>query len=271
MIPLFKAARLDLLPEANTQASIVPRLVILHTNAGASSTNGFQLRAYMARPDVTLECHFQVDLDGTVHQFMPIDVRADCNYQANPFAVSIETQDFGAATVDSSPWTAAQFISITQLLAWLNTEAGIPLVRATAWNGSGVGAHRDFPQWSAAAHSCPGNARFAQVPGLISAAVNYRDPPVKGRRMSHCKDALTGKFWYFGRDSRGAAFACPIDELPDAGNWDTYGPIEDIVNGPLVVVDHAVLQRMYDVRGKPYSQVVLPLVDHKHLPGGVAP
>lgn len=248
-MPFFPGARVDLLPEATTQTSIVPRLVILHTNAGGSSTTGYQLRAFMFRGEITLECHFQIDLDGTVHQYMPITVRADCNAAANPFAVSIETQDLGGATVDVTPWTPAQCAAIVNVLHWLHDTAGIPLERCTRWDGTGVAAHRDFPQWSAAAHSCPGVARVAQVPGLIAAAAAVQPIEEKGHDMPYCVDALTGKFWLIYFDGYGNRVACPLNETPDP-DWDEYDEVQAAF-GPLVPVPHAALQRLYDKRGRP--------------------
>lgn len=167
---LYPAARFELLPESQMQPRITPRLVILHTNGGPKSTSPASLHAYMARADVNVECHFDVGTGGDVWQFIPVDRRADCNVAANPFAVSVETQDSGAATLNVTPWNAPQIEAIVKLLIWLRDEWGVPMVRCTAWNGSGVGAHRDFPQWSGGSHSCPGNARFAQVPDIIALA-----------------------------------------------------------------------------------------------------
>lgn len=178
MNPLYPLARIDLLGEAQTQPKIQPRLVILHTNASPGTVTPAQLRAYMGRADVGVECTFDVGSDGAVWQYMPVNVRADCNYQANPFAVSIETQDRGSATLNVTPWTRAQVDALVEVLAWLRDEWQIPMVRAAHWSGSGVGAHRDFPQWSLTGHSCPGDARFAQVPDIIARAARYgRKPP----------------------------------------------------------------------------------------------
>lgn len=87
---------------------------------------------------------------------------------------------------------------------------------------------------------------------LVAIVPNPKPLPAKGRHdMGHCQDKLTKKFWYFGRDGNGSPWASPIDELPGGGEWDVFGPINDAVNGPLVEVDHAILQRMYDRRGRP--------------------
>jgi hypothetical protein len=179
MTSIYPAADVDLLPEAGTQPTITPRLVILHTNGGTNSATPSQLRAYLGRPDVTLEAHFDVGLDGAVLQMMPVHVRADANYRANPFAVSIETQDHGSnhTPLNFDPWTPAQQTAIVNLLRWLAVEWSIPLERALSWDGSGVGAHRDFPEWSAAGHTCPGDARAAQVADLIARARGGITPP----------------------------------------------------------------------------------------------
>lgn len=250
-MPYYPAAHVDLLPEATTQPAIKPRLVILHTNAGSRSTNGFELRKWMARDDVGLECHFQVDSDGLVHQFMPVNVRADCNAAANPFAVSIETQDRGAATVDSTAWTAEQGSSIVGLLRWLHDVYSVPLERCTRWDGVGVAGHRDFHQWSKSAHSCPGNVRWAQIPALIAAAAG---PPLAFRYQGEFMDVIdasTDEFWRIYTDATGALVATPFSELPRQGDNATFGPIRDKVVGELVRIPHEWLQAMYDVQGKP--------------------
>jgi N-acetylmuramoyl-L-alanine amidase len=169
---LYPGARVKLLPEALTQPRITPRQIILHTNGGTNTATPAQLYAYLARADVTIESHFDVGTDGAVWQFMPIDRRADANLAANAWAVSIETQDNGggAAGVAATPWSRAQCASLVALLHWLGEVAGIPMQRARAYDAPGVGAHRDYPEWSASAHSCPGDARAAQVPMLIAAA-----------------------------------------------------------------------------------------------------
>jgi N-acetylmuramoyl-L-alanine amidase len=167
---IYPPAVANLLREAKTQRAIKPRLVILHTNGGKSSASPAALKIFQDRTDVNVECHFDIGLDGTVMQMMPINVQADCNLKANPFAVSIETQDHGSAGIDTDPWTDQQCAAIVALLRFLHVEWNIPLVRADRFDGSGVGAHRDHPEWSAGAHTCPGNARAAQVDDLIRRA-----------------------------------------------------------------------------------------------------
>jgi hypothetical protein len=204
----------------------------------------------MARTDVNLECTFDIAADGAVYQFMPVDIRADCNAQANGFAISVETQDRGSATLNTTPWTREQCAAIVKLLVWLRDTWNIPMWRASQWNGSGVGAHRDFPEWSSSAHSCPGDARFAQVPALIATAADYGQmAPSNGYDMLYCKDAGTGEFWAIYFDGTGHRVVCPLAEMPDP-DWDEFADVQAAF-GPLVAVPHAALQRLYDKRGRP--------------------
>lgn len=169
---LFPAAVVKLLPEAKTQRSIAPRLVILHTNAGSKTATPDQIQKFQARADVTVESHFDVGFDGTVVQLMPLNVQADCNFKANPFAVSIETQDSGSKGLNQEKWTDAQVDTIVAILRFLHEEWDIPLVRADRFDGSGVGGHRDHKEWSKTGHSCPGDARAAQVDDIIARAAD---------------------------------------------------------------------------------------------------
>jgi len=61
---IYPPAVVNLLPEAKTQRQIKPRLVILHTNGGKTTSTPDQLRAFLGRSDVNLECHFDIGFDG---------------------------------------------------------------------------------------------------------------------------------------------------------------------------------------------------------------
>lgn len=220
---IYPAAHVDLLPEAKTQARITPRLVILHTNGGSRTSTPAQLRSFLGgTSDGGVESHLDIGLDGAVWQFMPFDVRADANVAANRFqvsgdptwygAISIETQDHGylQGPIDADPWTPEQCDSIVEFLRWANGELGIPLVRVTAPNGMGVAAHRDFPQWSGSAHSCPGKARAAQVDELISRAADQGEPPLDLPPLvpSPILDVEEDMAWYFKTSKTGEAVFC---------------------------------------------------------------
>lgn len=144
------------IPPGSNDPVIKPRVAILHVDAG----NAASLYDYFRLRSGGIESHFHVKLDGTVEQYRSIYWQADANHLANDFAVSIETQGFGAGK-----WTDAQLEAIKKLLLWLNAEAGIPLVRCSSWNGFGIGYHVQFGapgMWTPVAKSCPGPERIAQ-------------------------------------------------------------------------------------------------------------
>jgi N-acetyl-anhydromuramyl-L-alanine amidase AmpD len=152
------------LPEATTQPFITPTQTILHSQAGPRKTLWSSLVAYMKRADVTMECHFLVDMDGWITQTMPTNRRADCNYKANPRAISIETQDNGWPTLATTPWAPEQIDSIIWIVAAAGHRYGIPYSQPGTWMTPGVGHHSLFPEWSAyKGKTCPGTARIAQM------------------------------------------------------------------------------------------------------------
>lgn len=96
----------------------------------------------------------------------------------------------------------------------------------------------------------------------------------------HVIDGTTGEFWRIATDASGALYARPLRECPRGGDWNNFGPINDLVNGPLTTVPHSLLQAMYDVQGAPSAPPVPPpgLRDHVHAnvnqpptTGGVTP
>lgn len=160
------------IPEATTAAKIVPWSVIMHTNAAPAYTRWERLWAYMNRADINIESHLQVDLDGAIVQMVPFNVKADCNYKANSFqtpaglagAISIETADRGAATLNTTPWTVAQLDAIVGAVAAVGHKYGIPYSQPTAWNDRGVGHHSLFQEWSVyKGKTCPGASRIRQM------------------------------------------------------------------------------------------------------------
>lgn len=150
-----------LLPESSTQPKITPRVVILHSAAGRGSLYNFFLRSS------SLESHFWVSTAGQVEQYVDTNVRADANRNANPFAISIETESSPSAT---EPWSPAQYEAIVALVAWCCETHGIPAVICPRWDGSGIGWHIMWGApgpWTPVAKSCPGPARIRQMPGLV--------------------------------------------------------------------------------------------------------
>jgi hypothetical protein len=179
------------IPPGSNDPAINPRLAILHVDAG----NAASLYDYFKNRSGGVESHFFVRADGVVEQYRSIYFQADANLDANDFAISIETQGYGAGE-----WNAAQLTSIQRLLLWLHSEAGIPLKRCAAWNGSGIGYHTMFGapgHWTPVAKSCPGPDRIKQfnsqlVPWLERAANPLPTPqPVEPTLVDRIRSKLT--------------------------------------------------------------------------------
>lgn len=160
-------------PEAFTQPKIEPYQAILHSNAGGGTTWWYNLWLWIRRTDVVKEMHFQCDLDGKLAQMMPMNVRADCNYKANLFvkngkvlgAISFETADKGAGTLDVTPWNLEQLNALIMALTCLCVTYNIACTAPPTWNDTGIGHHTLFPnEWTnVSGKTCPGKARIRQM------------------------------------------------------------------------------------------------------------
>lgn len=140
-------------PAGTPGGAITPRVLILHTEATVGQ----------AQPHSGLEWHFMVMNDGRVKQLVDTNLRADANNKANPFAISVETEDDGSP--DADPWTPQQVKAIVKLCRWAHEEHGIPLRRCDGPYGSGIGYHTMWgapSEWTPVAKTCPGAARKHQ-------------------------------------------------------------------------------------------------------------
>lgn len=169
------------LPETATQPRIDTTTFILHSMAGPRLTTLVAITRYYRRDDVTGEPTLALDLDGRACQYMATDQRADNNARANRFAASIETQDQGAATLPTTPWTDPQVAQLAGMAAFLHLAEDVPLARPVSWDSGGVDGHRAFAEWSIyTGKTCPGDARWAQIPLVIELAaeiVAWRPAP----------------------------------------------------------------------------------------------
>lgn len=164
-----------------------PRLIILHTNAGASSSTGANLWSFVegqlaAGNTGVTQPHYQCDLDGTLWRFLDESEKGVASYRAEGFCISIETQDYGSkqSSIEVQPWTPAQIESLARVCADAHVRWGVPLRWADAWDGSGIGHHT---MWGAPSNwttvrgkTCPGAARKAQVPQIIARAIELVTP-----------------------------------------------------------------------------------------------
>ena len=150
------------IPPGVNDPPIVPRLCILHVDAGNAET----LFGWFNGPSGGVESHFFVKKDGAIEQYRSIFWQADANLNANNFAVSIETQGRAAGE-----WTAAQLASIKRLIVWLHETADIPYEVCETWDGQGVGYHVMFGApgpWTPSAKTCPGPDRIAQFKTILT-------------------------------------------------------------------------------------------------------
>jgi len=159
-----KAIVKNIAPGSNDPA-IKPRVAILHV----AISEGESLFGWFNGPSGGVESHFYIRRDGTVEQYRSIYFQADANFDANDFAVSIETQGMGPGR-----WTRAQVRAIKALLLWLHNEADIPLHRCKVWDGAGVGYHSSFAQWNHAGKPCPGADRIKQFNGELTRWMRLR-------------------------------------------------------------------------------------------------
>jgi murein L,D-transpeptidase YcbB/YkuD len=161
------------LPESTTQPLIKPRLLIFHSAVARGDT----LFGYFNSPGVVVESHLYVQDDGGCEQYIDSVRRADANYMANDFALSVESWDNG--NPDKVPWTPAQMDRNVDIAVWAHRVHDVPLRRAAGWDGSGIGGHTDFPNnWTnVSGKTCPGLARRPQVQQIIDRARAIVYPP----------------------------------------------------------------------------------------------
>ncbi len=205
---IYPAAKQLPIPPGDNDPPIVPRIAVLHVDAG----NAESLFTFFRDRSGGVESHFHVRKDGVVEQYRNIFRQADANLRANDFAVSIETQGLGAGT-----WNAAQLAAIKALLVWLNREAAIPLIRCTAWNGKGVGYHVMFGApgpWTPVAKSCPGPDRIKQYEAVIIPWMKGRTNPTRVEQARALLGAAHARALAAGRTKRAAAIRAALKALP---------------------------------------------------------
>jgi hypothetical protein len=174
MMTRYPGATWKPLPQNDRQAHITPTTIVLHSTAGGTLASNWALfDSTAAHGD---ESHFVVGFDGAVWQVMDTSVRADAQWDANDFAVSIETLSNPKA---SDPWTPAQLRAVRLLCIWLlGVHTGIGHHTCSSWDSGGLGYHRMFSQWNRSGHTCPGDARVGQFPSLVASIVQGDDMPI---------------------------------------------------------------------------------------------
>lgn len=148
-------------PAGTPGGPITPRIIIFHS----AVVPGWRAPT----PHDGLEWHFFVYADGSVDQLVDTNFRADANYHANNFAISVETADDGHP--DGTPWTARQLDAMEGIARWGHATHGIVLAQTPTWDGHGLGYHTLFgapSEWTPYIKTCPGAARKAQWPAFLA-------------------------------------------------------------------------------------------------------
>lgn len=186
------AKKMELQPESDSQASIVPVQFIVHSLAAPWTIE----RTYEYwRDSTSLESHFGLGYDGRLGQYIGTQTRADANAQANSRAISLES---AANTSNSDPWTEAQINMLVRVMDWAAREHRIPRRRCRSWTDPGFGYHRLYPQWSVGGTVCPGNARVKQfneivLPRVIAGDVEEDDVALTTDDINKVASAVVAK------------------------------------------------------------------------------
>lgn len=164
--------------------------IILHVDAMAAKT----LYGFFNSPGASASSHLFVKFDGTVEQYVDLDLISWASARGDARCISVETQGKGAGK-----WTAAQVNSLARIIRETSQHYGYPLRLMTSSKGQkGVGWHklgvpastfqknRGVSQtggelWSKAVGKiCPGPERIPQIPGIVERAktgVKHVAPP----------------------------------------------------------------------------------------------
>lgn len=170
------AKKMELQPESDSQASINPTQMIIHSLAAPWTIE--RIYEYWDQ-STNLESHFGLGYDGRLGQYIGTETRADANAQANVRAISLES---AANLQNSDPWTDEQIEGLVKVMDWAATTHGIPRRKCRSWTDPGFGYHRLYPEWSLGGTDCPGNARVSQfnnivLPRVIAGDIAEPTPP----------------------------------------------------------------------------------------------
>lgn len=213
------AKKMELQPESDNQAAIVPTQMIIHSVAAPWTIE--RIYEYW-RDSTNLESHFGLGYDGRLGQYIGTQTRADANAQANVRAISLES---AANLQNSDPWTQEQIDSLVRVMDWAAKEHSIPRRKCRSWTDSGFGYHRMFPEWSTSGTACPGDARVKQfndivLPRVIAGdveedmALSEADIDKVAAKVVAELTSQAGLKLFFGRDN-------VLKAPPDAADIDT--------------------------------------------------
>lgn len=235
---------------ATPGGAITPRVMIYHVTADFGD----------ATPHSGLEWHFEVALNGGIQQQVDTGLRADANYKANPFAISVETEGKGEGS-----WTDAQLDSCVYLAEWaMKHHPKILRQRCNRWDGSGFGFHTMWgapSNWTPVAKSCPGPNRKVQFENeLLPRILDIHDTPTPEATMPDSLILVSTP----DRGGDGTWYVCgpwgrrAITDMRHANEMVFMGMARwgDPVNATVGVVDQRVIEQFAPVSYDPYFGVI---------------
>ena len=213
--------------------------VVLHVAVSESAT----LAGWFNDPRARASSHFYVRRDGTIEQYIPINLISWAGVQSDQRAIAVETQGMGHGA-----WTAAQVQAMQQIIKFCQSKyRGITtrVMRSSKKAETGIGWHalgvpatqtqklRRVSQtggelWSGAVGKiCPGPDRIKQVPGLVAG--------ITGAKAQASVDGSAGKA-NAQATAKGRSVTAKVgvkvvqQQLRDAGY---YRGLIDGVDGPM--------------------------------------
>lgn len=159
---------LDFLADLPKRQIFNPDTLIAHTNAG-----GWDLKPYYDRKGNIqhIASHGQIKFDGHAIQYIPYNLQAFANWDANVFAAAWEMEDDGDP---SRLCTIAQLSTLDHIRAELQVPRRLAPV-----TGGGVGWHSLHPEWNQSNHNCPGPIRVAQLRALWLSPLPTKDETMR--------------------------------------------------------------------------------------------
>lgn len=158
----------------------VTNAIVLHVAASEAAS----LHGWFSNPRAQASSHFYVRRDGTIEQYIPINLISWAGVQSDARAISVETQGMGHGA-----WTPEQVAALQRIIRFCQSVyPGIPsrVMRSSKSSETGIGYHalgvpatraqklRRVSQtggelWSGAVGKvCPGPDRIKQIPGLVA-------------------------------------------------------------------------------------------------------
>lgn len=155
--------------------------LIYHVAASESAS----LFGWFTNPTARASSHLYVARDGTIEQYVDLDMVAWTSGAGNARSIGVETQGMG-----DGEWTPQQVAALAKIAQFVHARYGVPLdlMADSRPTTHGVGYHRlgvdpwrvsDGEKWSASRGKiCPGPDRIAQMPAIIAAAKTQPPTPV---------------------------------------------------------------------------------------------